>query len=45
MDQIITLIIVVEKMLAKEKKMYAAFMDLEKAFDIVEWTAMWDVQY
>ena len=42
-DQIFSLRIIIEKMLAKGKKVYAAFMDLEKAYDRVDWTAMWDV--
>lgn len=42
MDQILALRMVIEKMLAKERKCMAAFMDLEKSFDKVEWT-MWDV--
>ena len=33
----------VEKMLRKGKKVYAALMDLEKAYDRIDWTAMWDV--
>ena len=42
-DQIFTLRMIVEKMLAKGKKVYAAFMDLEKAYDRIDWEAMWDV--
>ena len=42
-DQIFSLRMIVEKMLAKGKKVYAAFMDLEKAYDRVDWKAMWDV--
>ncbi len=34
---------VVEKVLAKGKKLYAAFMDLVKAYDRVDWLALWDV--
>ncbi len=34
---------VVEKVLAKGKKLYATFMDLEKAYDRVDWLALWDV--
>jgi len=33
----------IENMLAKDKKVYAAFMDSEKADDKVDWEAMWDV--
>ncbi len=31
-----------ERILAKGKKLYAAFMDLEKAYDRVDWLALWD---
>ncbi len=34
---------VVEKILEKRKKLYAAFMDLEKAYDGVDWLALWEV--
>ncbi len=33
---------VVEKILEKRKKLYAAFMDLEKAYDRVDWQALWE---
>ena len=42
-DQIFTLRMTVEKMLTKGKKVYAAFMDLEKAYDRIDWGALWDV--
>ncbi len=42
-DQIFSLRMTVEKMLVKGKKVYAAFMDLEKAYDRINWAAMWDV--
>ncbi len=29
--------------LEKRKKIYAAFMDLEKAYDRVDWLALWKV--
>ncbi len=28
---------------SKEKKLYAAFMDLEKAYDRINWLALWEV--
>ncbi len=42
-DQIFCFRMVVEKILTKGKKLYAAFMDLEKAYDRVDWPALWDV--
>ncbi len=30
-------------MLRKVKKVYAASIDLEKAYDKIDWTAVWDV--
>ncbi len=33
---------VVENMIAKGKKVDAAFIDLEKAFDRIDWEAVWD---
>ncbi len=39
-DQIFSFRMVVEKILAKGKKLYAAFMDLEKADDRVDWLAL-----
>ena len=42
-DQIFTLRMLVEKHLAKDRKMFAAFMDLEKAYDRVDWEALWEV--
>jgi len=41
-DQIFTVRMIIEKMLAKEK-VYAAFMDLEKTFHTLDWEAMWVV--
>ena len=32
-----------EKYLARGKKLYVAFMDLEKAYDKVDWRALWEV--
>ncbi len=31
------------KILEKRKKIYVAFMDLEKAYDRVDWLALWEV--
>ncbi len=31
------------KILEKRKKLYAAFMDLEKAYDRVDWLTLWEV--
>ena len=42
-DQIFTVKMVAEKYLAKGRKMYAAFMDLEKAYDRVDWDGLWEV--
>ncbi len=42
MDQIFSFKMV-EKILAKGKKLYAAFMDLEKAYGRVDWLALWEV--
>ena len=42
-DQIFTVKMLVEKYLVKGRKLYAAFMDLEKAYDRVDWNSLWDV--
>ncbi len=42
MDQIFSFRMV-EKILAKGKKLYAAFVDLEKAYNRVNWLALWEV--
>ncbi len=42
MDQIFSFRMV-EKILEKMKKIYAAFMDLEKAYDRVDWLTLWEV--
>ena len=42
-DQIFTVKMLTEKYLMKGKKLYAAFMDLEKAYDRVDWKSLWDV--
>ncbi len=34
---------IIEKMLTKANDVYAAFMDLGKAYDRVNWEVMWDV--
>ncbi len=31
------------KIIEKRKKLYAAFTDLEKAYDRVDWLALWEV--
>ncbi len=41
MNQIFSFRMAVLKILAKGKN-YAAFMDLEKAYDRVDWLALWD---
>ncbi len=38
-----TVRVIVEKMLAKDKNVYAAFMDFEKAYEKVDWETLWDV--
>ena len=43
MDQIFALRQIVEKQLAVDKKVYTAFVDLEKAFDSVDRSMMWRV--
>ncbi len=43
MDQIFCFRMVKEKILAKRKRLYAAFMDLEKVYDRVDWLALWDI--
>ena len=42
-DQIFTVKGMAEKYLMKDRKLYAAFMDLEKAYDKVDWDALWEV--
>ena len=42
-DQIFTVKMMAEKYIGKRKKLYAAFMDLEKAYDRVDRRALWDV--
>ncbi len=42
-DQTFSLKITVEKILMKGKKIYAAFINLEKAYDRIHWMAMWNV--
>ena len=42
-DQIFALKMVVEEYLRKGRKLYAAFMDLEKAYDRVDREALWSV--
>ncbi len=40
-DQIFAMKMLVEEYLGKDKKLYAAFMDLEKAYDRVDREALW----
>lgn len=42
-DQIHTVSLLAEKYIGKRRKLYAAFMDLEKAYDAVDRKALWDV--
>ncbi len=42
-DQIFYFRMAVEKMLAKGEKLYSAFMDIEKAYDRVDWLALCDI--
>ncbi len=41
-DQNFTVKILVEKYLEKDRKLFAAFMDLEKAYDRVNRKGLWD---
>ncbi len=41
--QIFSFRMVVGKNIRKRNKLYAAFMDLEKAYDRVDWLALWEV--
>ena len=43
MDQIFNLRMIGEKMITKEKKVYGAFIDLEKAIDRIDWEEIVDV--
>ncbi len=43
MGQRVSFRMVAEKVLAKGKKLCAAFKGLEKAYDRVDWLALWDV--
>ena len=42
-DQIFTVKMLIEKYLVKGRKLYAAFMDLEKAYNRVDWKSLLDV--
>lgn len=35
--------IIIKKLLAKKRKVYVAFMDLEMDYDWIDWEAVWDV--
>ncbi len=43
-DQIFAMKILVEKYLGKDKKLFAAFMDLEKAYDRVDRKGLWETE-
>ncbi len=43
-DQIFAVKILVEKYVEKDRKLFAAFMDLEKAYDKVDRKGLWDTQ-
>ncbi len=45
MDQIFSFRTAKQKIIiiSKVEKLYAAFMGLKKAYDIFDWTALWDV--
>ena len=42
-DQIFAIKVMVEEYLGKNEKLYASFMDLEKAYDRVDKEALWNV--
>ncbi len=42
-DQIFAIKMLMEEYLGKDRKLYAAFMDLEKAYDKVDRKALWHV--
>lgn len=42
-DQIFTVKLLAEKYIQRRKKLYAVFMDLEKAYDRVDRKALWEV--
>ena len=42
-DQIATVKLIAEKFIGKRKRLYAAFMDLRRAYDVVDRPALWDV--
>ncbi len=42
-DQIFEVKILVEKYLEKDRKLFAAFMDLEEAYGRVDWKGLWDI--
>ena len=43
MDQVFAVRQVCEKYLANEKDVFWAFMDLEKAYDTIDWHGMWQM--
>ncbi len=44
MNQIFAVKILVEKYLEKDRKLFAAFMDLEKAYDRVDRKGLWETE-
>ncbi len=43
-DQIFAVKILVEKYLEKDRKLFAAFMDLEKAYDRIDRKGLWETE-
>lgn len=41
--QIFSVKMIAEKNIAKRRKLFAAFMDLEKVYNKVGWNALWEV--
>lgn len=43
MDQVFASKIMVEKYMGKDRKLYAAFLDMEKAYERVDRKGLWDI--